>query len=132
MEKSNQHNGRSRGFTLVEVVTASALMLVSVIPILYALASAQATALLVEQKTRSLTLAQARLDEIRAAATVNFDQSFSQSSVALDGAYRCTVTDSVLTNIRTVAVSVGYDANGNGTLASGEILVTLTTQIARR
>jgi hypothetical protein len=38
----------------------------------------------------------------------------------------------VLCTIRTITVSVGYDKNGNGTLATGEILVTLKTQVARR
>jgi len=125
---------RSRGITLTEVVVASALLLVSVVPILHALTTAQATARRIEWKTRSLILAQSKLDETRAQANADFDQWFSQTSVSLDGAYRSTVTDSYvwLSLIRTITVSVGYDADGNGTLASGEILVTLTTQIARR
>jgi hypothetical protein len=70
----------------------------------------------------------------KARAFAQYDQSFAQSSVALDGAYRCTVLDSysILSNLRTITVSVGYDSNGNGTLATGEIQVTLKTQIARR
>ena len=125
---------RSRGITLTEVVVASALMLVGVVPILHALTSAQATARLIEWKTRSLTLAQAKLDEIRAHAAHDFDHPFShsQTSVALDGAYLGTVIDSPLTDIRTITVSVGYDRDGDGTLASSEMLVTLTTKIARR
>ena len=123
---------RSRGATLTEVVVASALLLVSVVPILHALTTAQATARRIEWKTRSLTLAQSKLDEIRAQAAAEFDQSFSQSSQTLDGAYRCTVADAGQDTIRTVTVSVGVDANGDGTLASSEILVTLMTKIARR
>jgi hypothetical protein len=116
------------------VVVASSLMLVSLVPILHALTVAQGTARIIEQKTRSLTLAQAKLDEIRAQALNNYDQSFAASSVSLDGAYRCTVADTyvVLCTVRTITVSVGYDKNGNGTLATGEILVTLKTLIARR
>jgi Tfp pilus assembly protein PilV len=134
MEKRFRSNRRSRGITLTEVVVASALLLVSIVPILHALTSAQATARRIEWKTRSLTLAQSRLDEIRAQANADFDQWFNQTSVVLDGAYRCTVVDSYiwLSGIRTITVSVGFDSNGNGTLASDEILVTLTTQIARR
>jgi Tfp pilus assembly protein PilV len=125
---------RHRGISLTEVVVASALMLVSVVPILHALTTAQVTARRIEWKTRSLTLAQAKLDEIRAQANASFDQWFNQTSVSLDGAYRCTVVDTyaLLAVIRTITVSVGYDSNGNGTLASDEILVTLKTQIARR
>ncbi len=125
-------SSRCRGLTLTEVVVASALLLVSIVPILQALTTAQTTARRIEWKTRSLTLAQGKLDEIRTRAFDLFDQSFSEASTSLDGAYLCTVTDSVLTDIRTVTVSVGYDSNGNGVLASGEIQVTLTTQMARR
>jgi len=125
---------RCRGITLTEVLVASALMLVSVVPILHALTTAQATARRIEWKTRSLILAQAKLDEIRAEAMGDYDQSFDESSVSLDGAYRCTVIDSYLLGalIRTLTVSVGYDSDGSGGLASSEILVTLKTQIARR
>ena len=131
MKRPRSHH-RSRGITLTEVVVASALMLVSVVPILQALTTSQTTARQIEWKTRSLILAQARLDEIRAQALANYDQSFNQTSVLLDGAYRCTVVDTYLVTIRTITVSVGYDRDGSGTLASGEILVTLKTQIARR
>jgi len=123
---------RSRGVTLTEVVVASALLLGSVVPILHALTAAQAMARQIEWKTRSLTLAQSKLDEIRTEASVEFDQSFGQSSHALDGAYRCTVTDATQDTIRTVTVSVGVDANGDGALASSEVLATLMTKIARR
>jgi len=132
MNKSSPSYRRSRGVTLTEVVVASALMLVGVVPILHALTSSQATARLIEWKTRSLTLAQAKLDEIRTQAVNDFDQTFGQTSVALDGAYLGTVIDTPLIDIRTITVSVGYDRDGNGTLASSEILVTLKTQIARR
>jgi Tfp pilus assembly protein PilV len=128
------HRRCDKGVTITEVVVAASLMLVSIVPILHALTVAQGTARTIEQKTRSLALAQAKLDEIRAAAWANYDQTFTASSVSLDGAYRCTVADTyvVLAVIRTITVSVGYDRDGSGTLSSGEILVTLKTQIARR
>ena len=132
MDTRHRFNHRANGITITEVVVASALMLFSIVPILHALTSSQATARLIERKTRCLTLAQAKLDEIRTQAGADFDESFGQTSAAMDGAYLCTVADEALTNIRTVAVSVGYDDNGDAALASGEILVTLKTQIARR
>jgi hypothetical protein len=109
-------------------------MVVSIVPILHALIRAEGTARIIEEKTRSLALAQARIDEIRAQALNNYDQSFAASSVSLDGAYRCTVQDTyiVLCTVRTITVSVGYDLNGNGTLSSGETLITLKTLVARR
>ena len=113
---------------------ASSLMVVSIIPILHAMVRAEATARVIEQKTRSLTLAQGRLDEIRAQALNDYDQTFAASSVSLDGSYRCTVQDTyiVLCTVRAITVSVGYDLNGDGTLSSSETQVTLKTLIARR
>ena len=125
---------RHRGVTLTEVMVASGLMVVSIIPILHALVISQTTGHVIEQKTRSLALAQAKLDEIRAQALADYDRSFAATSVSLDGAYRGTVADTyvLLATIRTITVSVGFDRDGNGTLSSGEILVTLKTLIARR
>jgi hypothetical protein len=48
--------------------------------------------------------------------------------------YLCNVTDSATANpdLKKITVEVGYDGNGNGTLSSGEVEVTLATYIARR
>jgi len=123
-----------RGITIAEVVVASAIMLAAIVPILHALTRAQATARLVEWKTHSLVLAQGKLEEIRAQACKDYDQSFSRSSVELDDGYLCTVIDSYTqrAEIRTITVSVGYDQDGDGSLDQDESLVTLQGQIARR
>jgi len=126
---------RRKGVTLTEVVVASSLLVVCIVPILHALVTSQTAGTIIEQKTRSLALAQGKLDEIRAQALANYDQSFSETSVSLDGAFRCTVSDTcvpLIDTIRTITVSVGCDRDGSGTLSSGEIQVSLKTQIARR
>jgi len=124
---------RPAGFTLTEVVVASALLIVAMVPILKALTSAHVVSSIIEHKTRSLTLAQAKLEDIRARSIYNYSGTFAGTSTSLDGPYLCTVTDSGSgTDLRTVAVSVGYDSNTNNTLDSGETEVTLTTLLARR
>jgi len=124
---------RFSGLTLTEVVIASALLIVAMVPILKGLASAHAGTMIIERKSRSLMLTQAKLDEIRARSVYHYGNSFEESNSSLDGPYLCTVTDeSAGTNLRRVAVSVGYDLNGDSILDSEEIEVTLTTYIARR
>jgi hypothetical protein len=51
---------------------------------------------------------------------------------SLDGLYLCNVADNADDPLRTITVSVGFDANGDNVLGSGEIDVTLSTQLARR
>ena len=120
------------GFTLTEVVVASSLLIIAIVPILKALTSAHVSTTIIEQRTRSLALAQAKLDEIKARSVYNYSDHFQENS-ALEGLYRCKVTDSGTgSDIRTIEVSVGYNDDGNESLDSKEILVTLTTLLANR
>jgi len=124
---------RNSGFTLSEVVIASVLLGVVIVPILKALTISQVTANSIEHKTVSLILAQSKLDRIRALSIYDYAGSFDESSVVLDGSYLCDVTDtSAGTNLRTIAVSVGFDWDGSSTLDAGEIEVTLTSLVAKR
>lgn len=125
---------RARGITIAEVVVASAIMLAAIVPILHALTRAQATARQVEWKTRSLLLAQGKLEQIRAQALVDYDRSFTQMSAAIDAGYLCNVTDSWTEGavIRTITVTVGFDQDADGLLDPAEALVTLQGQIALR
>jgi len=121
------------GFTLTEVVVASALLIIAIVPILKALTSAHVTSTIIERKTRSLTFAQAKLDEISARSIYNYSGTFTESSTSLDGPYLCSVVDtSGGSNLRTIEVSVGYDLNGNNELEANEVEVTLATLIAKR
>jgi hypothetical protein len=115
------------------VVIASALLIVALVPILKPLTSAYATGTIIEHRTRSLTLAQAKLDDIKARSIYNYALNFSEADSSLDGPYLCTVTDSGPgTDLRTVAVAVGYDLDGSNSLDANETQVTLTTLVARR
>ena len=125
--------GRNSGFTLSEVIIASVLLIVVIIPILKALTVSQVTANSIEHKTVSLLLAQSKLDRIRALSIYDYAGSFDESSISLDGSYLCNVADtSAGTNLRTIAVSVGFDWDGSSTLEAGEIEVTLRSLVAKR
>ena len=123
---------RHRGTTFTEVIVASGLLLVALVPILKSLVTAQATGRILEWRTQSLALAQGKLDEIRTRCLYHFDESFDEDPTPLVGSYLCAVEDSPAEGLRLVSVSVGFDRNGDGNLSSQEIEVTLTTYIAER
>lgn len=136
MPVGNQNSkigNRSAGFTLTEVVVASAILIIAIVPILRALTSAHVSTTIIEHRTHSLILAQAKLDEIRARSIYNYSSSFTETSTSLDGPYLCNVVDTtVSSNLRKITVSVGYDLNVNSTLEADEIEITLATLVARR
>ncbi len=129
-------NRRCGGLSIIEVTTASVLLIVAMAPILLSLTKANLWSTQIERKTQSLVLAQGKLDNIRAVSIYNFGASgsFTASNVVLGGSYLCNVTDTTITPnyLKQITVSVGYDSSGNGTLTSNEVLVTLTTYIANR
>lgn len=135
MHRKLSNSKRSAGLTLIEVVIASALLAVVLIPILRSLTTAHASSVKVEHKSRSLILAQAKLEEIKARSIYDYTNgggSFAESNTVLDGSYLCNVTDDSGDPLKTIAVSVGFDSNGDGSLSGGEVDITLTTRIARR
>ena len=124
---------RLAGFTLTEVVMASALLIVVMVPILKALTTAHASTSIIEHRTNSLILAQSKLDEIKARLINNYTDSYNETNSVISGSYLCNVDDSaVSSNLKQITISVGYDSNGNMSLESNEIEVNLTTLIARR
>lgn len=123
---------RCCGFTLTEVIVASALLITAIVPILKALTSVHVNAITIEHKTRSLNLAETKLDDIKARSLYNYDDNYTETNKPIDGSYLCTVGDKpVNTDLRMLVVTVGYDVDGNKTLAASETLVTLQTYIAR-
>ncbi len=135
MHRKLKTSKRFVGLSIIEVVIASALLIVAMVPILKSLTIAQASSIKIDYKTRSLILAQAKLDEIKARSIYNYTNggdSFAESDTSLDGSYLCNITDDSGDPLKTISVSVGYDTNGNSSLGSDEVQVTLTTLLARR
>lgn len=124
---------RFAGFTITEVVMASALLVVAIVPILKALTSVHFTGSIIERRTRSLMLAQGKLDEVRARAMYQYSESFAETDSAIDGSYLCSVVDSAVSaDLRQITVSVGDDLSGNSVLDAGEVEATLVTLVAKR
>ena len=126
-------SNRYAGFTFPEVIVATALLVIAIVPILKALTSAQVTSSIVEHRTLSLILAQGKVDEIKARSIYQYDDTFTETNLSIDGSYLCNVADSAVTaDLRQITVSVGYDLDGDTVLDAGEIEVTLATLMARR
>lgn len=122
-----------RGLTLTEVVTASALLAISIIPMLRGLTGSYMTSTAIEHKTYSMILAQAKMEEIRARCAGDYSVSFTERDVSLDASFYCDVSDSAEgTDLRVIDVSVGYDVDGDSKLDTSEVDAVLSTKIARR
>jgi Tfp pilus assembly protein PilV len=121
------------GFTIMEVVVAASLLIIAMVPILKALTAVHLNSTLIERKTKSLLLAQAKLDDIKARTIYGYSSSYNQSDAVLETSYLCNVTDTGSgSDIRTMTVSVGFDTDGDNGLDAEEIEVTLMTYIANR
>ncbi|MHC4424863.1 MAG: hypothetical protein ACYSYV_02060 [Planctomycetota bacterium] len=131
--RESKIGNRFAGLTLTEVVIASALLIIAIVPILKGLTSAHLGTTIIQRKSRCLILNQARLDEIKARSVYHYSDSFAETDLSLDGPYLCNVTDvSAGSNLRTITVSVGYDLDGDNILEPDEIEVTLATNVAKR
>ena len=120
-------------FTITEVVVASSLLILAIVPILKALTSVHVTSSIIERKTRGLTLAQGKLNDIKARTIYGYTSSYTENDTVLESSYLCDVTDTGSgSDIRTIAVSVGFDLDGNGNLDADETSVTLSTYLANR
>ncbi len=129
----NDMRRKQGGFTIMEVVVASSLLLLAIVPILKALTAMHLNSTLIERKTKSLLLAQSKLDDIKARTIYGYASSYDQSDTVLETSYLCNVTDTGSgSDIRTMTVSVGFDTDGDNGLDADEIEVTLTTYIANR
>ena len=125
---------RAPGFTFTEVIVASSLLLLAMVPILKALTQAHLGSVIIERKTRCLTLAQTKLDDVKARSIYNWvGPPFNENNTSLDGAYLCTVLDVAQSaNLKKITVKVGYDLNGNNLLGLDEVEIGLVTLVARR
>ncbi len=122
---------RRAGVTLTEVIVASALLVLSIVPLLKALTMAQAQDRALERKSWSLMQAQRELEYIRARCIRHYDACYRVESRPIGEEYLCTVTDDEHPRLRTVTVSVGLDQNGNGILSRDEVEVCLSTRLAK-
>ena len=130
--KCPQGGGVRAGLTLTEVLVSLMLMAAAMAPILKALTQAHVSGRRMEPSSTSWMLAQSQVEELRARAPGQWDASWAQSSEPLEGGFYATITDSgPSSDLRTLRIQVGFDADGNGVLADSEVSADLSTLIAR-
>jgi len=121
---------RRTGLTLMEVLVASALLGLALVPAFDMVTRGMVLARDVEVRSRAVFLAEREMETALAAATENFSTSLVKPSADLGDGYRATVTETVSGLKKTVTVQVGLDADGNGALSNGEVLATFATVVA--
>ena len=124
---------RTKGFTFVEVLASILILAGTIVPIITCAADSLATSLEIERRVKSTLLAEGEMEKIKNVLRKSFETDFTAWSSSLGDNYLAsrTSTDVSLT-LKIIGVSVGYDADKNGSLGTDEIMVTLTTQYAER
>jgi len=122
-----------KGFTLSEIIVASALLIIAMVPILKALTQIHVNSMVINRRTQSLCLAKMKINQLQAKSIYNFDDIVSENNLSLGDSYLGNITnETVNSNLKTITVSVGMDRNSSGALDGSEIEITLKTRIARR
>ena len=122
-----------RGVTLTEVVVASALLVISIAPLLKALTLAQVEDRAIERKSWSLLLAQRELEWIRARSLHSYDTCHRVSSKSAVAARYLVYGDGRRGPRLENGGRVGRPGPGWGRRPiAREVEVTLSTRLARR
>ncbi len=121
------------GFTLVEVLASVVILAGTIVTIIMYTADGLAASKEMEQRTRSTLLAESEMEKIKNTLRKSFDTDFTAWPNALEGNYLASRTATDLSStLKTIEISVGYDTNGDGTLGTGEIMITVATKNVRR
>jgi len=117
--------------TLTEVLVASALLGVALVPVFEALSRGMGLARAIEWRSRAVFLAEQEMERITNENAENFNKSVAVASKDLGGGFLATIEEGSKTSLaKTVSVRVGKDTSGDGTLATSEVLATLVTRVA--
>ncbi len=124
---------KKKGFTFVEVLASVLILAGTIVPFIRYAADNLAMSLEIERRVKSNLLAEVEMEKIKNVLRKSFETDFTAWSSALGNNYLAgrTSTD-VSSTLKIIGVSVGYDADKNGSLGTDEITVTLTTQYAKR
>jgi Tfp pilus assembly protein PilV len=124
---------KRQGFTFVEVLATVLLLAATSIPMITFAADSLSTSIEIERRVKSTLLAEVEMEKIKNVLRKAFDTDFTAWPSNLGNNYFAirTSTD-ISSTLRIIQVSVGYDVNGNGSLGTDEIMVTLKTQYADR
>ena len=124
---------RQKGFTLVEVLASILLLAGCIIPLILCMVDALQTSREIEQRVKSVLLAEREMERIKGALRQSFETDFTSWPAEIESRYLADRTAKQTgSTLKITEVSVGYDANSDGVLAADEIMVTLVTQNVKR
>lgn len=119
-----------RAITLMEVLIASALLAVALVPIFQVLTRGMTLARDVQLRTTAAFLAEKEMETALATAAEDFSVDLTKSSKDLGDGYLVTIDGGQEALRKTFSVQVGWDTDGDGTLDGDEVLVTFVTRAA--
>ncbi len=124
---------KKKGFTFVEVLASVLLLAGTIVPFIQYAADNIAMSMEIERRVKSNLLAEVEMEKIKNVLRKSFETDFTVWSPNLGNNYLVGRTSAdVSSTLKIIGVSVGYDADKNGSLGTDEIMVTLTTQYAER
>jgi prepilin-type N-terminal cleavage/methylation domain-containing protein len=124
---------KNKGFTLVEVLASVLILSGTIVLLIRYAADNLAVSLDIERRIKSVLLAEGEMERIKNVLRKSFDTDFTTWSNSLEDNYLVSRTSTdVSTTLKIIVVSVGYDADVNGSLETDEIMATMTTQYAKR
>ncbi len=103
-----------KGFSLVELIASIVIISIALVPLLNWLPLSIQTHLKAERKTKSIFLAQGKLEEIRAAITNNFNRDFNLDPTPFSPPYQdffFSITDDLNVNLKTISVKAWHNEN---------------------
>lgn len=120
------------GFTLIEILLAIVLITLACIPLMQIVIQGLRTTKKEERVTKVVFLAERKMEEtlgkVRYDSSVSQDSSGAFTSPYAD--YRYIVTDNEASDIKTIAVSVWFDENGDESIDSDEDFISLNTKFS--
>ena len=124
---------KKKGFTLVEVLASVLILAGTIVPIITYAADSLTTSLEIERRIKSTLLAEGEVEKIKNVLRKSFETDFTAWTSSLGNNYLASRTSADMSStLKIIGVSVGYDADEDGSLGADEIMVTLTTQYAER
>ena len=125
-----------KGFTLIEIMLASVILVISIIPVTMMLPRIYKDNESIALANRAVFLGQMKMEEVKTKALTFYNSNNSVASATAfaspDNMYKFTVSDVYDTNIKTLIVTVWYDKNNNNAHDGSEEWVQYKTKIANR
>jgi Tfp pilus assembly protein PilV len=126
-----------KGFTLIELMLATVIVIISIVPITMILPRMLTENRIVERENRAVFLGQLKMEEMKTKALTYFNWDYNKTAIAFPPPhnifkYSVTYVAGMDLNIREITVTVWYDANNNNTADTGEEWIQLKTLITNR